>query len=300
MTRDANNGWTRQTFISPTAFRIPYSPDHALLARRLRTEVLDRRGFAVVSGTPAGTMSTPQAQEFATSMLRHFGEPLMQGRGPDTALGWLVRDEGASAYTDDRRFHENAYTSESRGYLHLHNDRAVQPFGQAPDCIALLAHRKAAQGGASVLVDGWTLHRILRETSPHALDLLSTPYPVDRRHVTPHGESPVVRVPVFEHADDRVQVRCNLKRIRTAAELTGAPLPPEQRAALETLGQVPARPELKVTIPLQESDCLVIDDRRVLHGRTSYVDHPDTARRRCLIRVMLRVPARRVPESEAD
>ncbi|WP_169314166.1 TauD/TfdA family dioxygenase [Streptomyces piniterrae] len=288
MTGDALNGWTPQTFASDTTFRLPYSPDHALLARRLRTEVLDGRGFAVVTGTPAGTMSTRAAQEFATSMLGHLGEPLVQGRGPDTSLGWLVRDEGVSSYTDDRRFHENAYTSKSRGYLHLHNDRAVQPFGQEPDCVALLTHRKAMRGGASVLVDGWTVHRILRESSPHALDLLSTPYPVDRRHVTPQGESPVVWAPVFEQADGRVQVRCNLKRIETAGELTGEPIPPHQRAALETLRQVLARPELKLTIPLEEGDCLVIDDRRVLHGRTSYEDHSDAARRRCLVRVMLR------------
>ncbi len=248
----------------------------------------------MVTGTPAGTMSTQAAQEFATSMLRHLGEPLPQGRGPDTALGWLVRDEGVSAYTDDRRFHEDAYTSKSRGYLHLHNDRAVQPFGQQPDCVALLMHRKAVQGGASVLVDGWAVHRVLRESYPHALGLLNTPYPVDRRHVTPQGESPVVRAPVFEQADGRVQVRCNLKRIETAAELTGEPMPPDQRAAVETLRQVLARPELKVTIPLEEGDCLVIDDRRVLHGRTSYEDHADADRRRCLIRVMLRcVPCNR-------
>ncbi|UJB44559.1 TauD/TfdA family dioxygenase [Streptomyces sp. A1-5] len=283
------DSWTRHTFASPTAFRLPYSPDHALLAHRLRAEVLDGRGFAVVTGTPAGTMSTHTAQEFATSMLRHLGEPLPQGRGPqDTALAWLVRDEGASAHTDDRRFHENAYTSKSRGYLHLHNDRAVKPFGQDPDCIALLTHRKALRGGASVLMDGWTVHRILRKSAPHALDMLSTPWPVDRRHVTPRGENPMVRASVFEQADGRLQVRCNLKRIETAAELTGEPIPAERCAALETLRQVLARPELKVTIPLEEGDCLVIDDRRVLHGRTPYEDHPDTAHRRCLVRVMLR------------
>ncbi|WP_175408536.1 TauD/TfdA family dioxygenase [Streptomyces sp. TRM64462] len=294
MTWGAMNGWTRQTFSSPAAFRLPYSPDHALLARRLRAEVLDGHGFAVVTGTPAGAMSTQAAQHFAVSMLRHLGEPLPQGRGPeDITLGWLVRDEGVSAYTDDRRFRENSYTSKSRGYLHLHNDRAVRPFGQEPDCIALLTHRKALRGGASVLVDGWTVHRILRESSPHALDLLTTPYPVDRRHVTPRGESPVVRAPVFAHTDGRVELRCNLKRIDTAAELTGEPLPADRCAALETLRQVLDRPELKVTIPLEEGDCLVIDDRRVLHGRRSYQDHSDTARRRCLVRVMLRCPPAR-------
>ncbi|MEU1408633.1 TauD/TfdA family dioxygenase [Streptomyces sp. NPDC005728] len=291
MPREAVNGWTRQTFASSGAFRLPYGPDHALLARRIRAELLEGPGFTVVTGTPAGTMSTTAAQEFAVAMLRHLGEALPQGRGPDTALGWLVRDEGVSAYTDDRRFHENAYTSRSRGYLHLHNDRAVQPFGHLPDCIALLTHRKAAQGGASVLMDGWTVHRILREESPRALDLLGAPYAIDRRHVTPPGADPVVRTPVFEQADGRVHLRCNLKRIETAAELTGDPLPPDRRAALETLRQVLGRRELKVTIPLEDGDCLVIDDRRVLHGRTSYEDPSDADRRRCLVRVMLRLKA---------
>ncbi|MER5543601.1 TauD/TfdA family dioxygenase [Streptomyces sp. NPDC002589] len=291
MPRDAMSGWMRQTFAFPDAFRLPYGPDHALLTRRIRTELLEGPGFTVVTGTPAGTMSTTDALEFAVSMLRHLGEVLPQGRGQDTALGWLVRDEGVSAYTDDRRFHENAYTSKSRGDLHLHNDRAVQPFGHVPDCIALLTHRRAAHGGASHLMDGWTVHHILREESPHALDLLSSPYPVDRRHVTPPGANPVVRTPVFEQADGRVHLRCNLKRIETAAELTGEPLAPERRAAVETLRQVLGRPELKVTIPLEDGDCLVIDDRRVLHGRTSYEDHRDPDRRRCLVRVMLRFHA---------
>ncbi|MFI9202886.1 TauD/TfdA family dioxygenase [Streptomyces sp. NPDC053048] len=140
-----------------------------------------------------------------------------------------------SAYTDERRFHENTYTSKSRGYLHLHNDRPIRPFGQDPDCVALLSHRKAARGGASVLVDGWTVYRILREEPPAALNLLRTPHSVDRRHVTPPGGDPVVEGPVFEQVGGRVLLRCNTKRIETAAELTGRPLPPGRRAALDSL-----------------------------------------------------------------
>ncbi|MEU9113554.1 TauD/TfdA family dioxygenase [Streptomyces sp. NPDC048483] len=288
MLRDITNGWTHHSFASPAAFRLPYLPDHASLARRIHEELLDGPGFTVVTGTPIATMSTQDAQEFSESMLRHLGEPLPQGRGTDTALAWLVRDEGLSAYIDDRRFHENAYTSKSRGYLHLHNDQAVQPFGQEPDSIALLTHRKAEQGGASVLVDGWTVHRALCEEFPEVLHLLGAPFPFDRRHVTPPGAPPVVWAPVFAQVGGRLHVRCNVKRIETATELTGEPLPPDRRAALDTLRQVLARPELKITTLLEEGDCLVIDDRRVLHGRTSYEDHSDPARRRCLVRVMLR------------
>ncbi|WP_328622533.1 TauD/TfdA family dioxygenase [Streptomyces sp. NBC_00354] len=238
MSRGVTDGWVRESFASSREFRLPYARDHEALARRVRDALLDGPGFALVTGTPLATMSTGQAQEFGVSMLRHLGEPLPQGRGADTALGWLVRDEGVSAHTDDRRFHEDAYTSKSRGYLHLHNDRAVRPFGQEPDVIALFTHRRARQGGASVLVDGWTLYRLGRAEFPDLLDRLGTRFAFDRRHVTPPGESPVVWAPVFEQADGRIRVRC--------------------------------------------------DDRRVLHGRTSYEDHADPARRRCLVRVMLR------------
>ncbi|KJY44462.1 hypothetical protein VR46_20375, partial [Streptomyces sp. NRRL S-444] len=221
------DGWVRESFASSREFRLPYVRDHEVLTRRVRDALLDGPGFALVTGTPVAAMSTAEAQEFGVTMLRHLGEPLPQGRGAETALGWLVRDEGVSAHTDSRRFHEDAYTSKSRGYLHLHNDRAVRPFGQEPDVIALFTHRRARQGGASVLVDGWTLYRLVRAEFPGLLAPLSTPFAFDRRHVTPPGESPVVWAPVFEQVDGRVRVRCNVKRLETGAELSAEPLPPE-------------------------------------------------------------------------
>jgi hypothetical protein len=233
-------------------------------------------------------MGIEEAQAFSRSMLAGLGTPLPQGRGGERETAWLVRDEGASAHTGEERFHESAYTSKSRGYLHLHNDRAVRPFGLEPDLLALFTHRRALRGGASVLLDGLTLHRVLEREFPQALAELVRPYPVDRRHVTPAGEAEVVWAPVFEACDGRLTVRCNAKRMETAADVTGRPLPPRMRAALDTLREVLARPGLRLTVPLGEGDCLVTDERRILHGRTSYEDHPDPARRRCLIRVMLR------------
>ncbi|MBT2510567.1 TauD/TfdA family dioxygenase [Streptomyces sp. ISL-98] len=104
----------------------------------------------------------------------------------------------------------------------------------------------------------------------------------------PPAASPVVWALVFEQVDGRVHVRCNVKRMETAAELTGEQLPPDRHAALDTLRKVLARPELRITILLEDGDCLIVDDRRILHGRMSYEDHGDAARRCCLVRVMLR------------
>ncbi|MGG8410574.1 TauD/TfdA family dioxygenase [Streptomyces sp. 12297] len=281
-------GWTRSTPPAPAAFRIPYTHDHAALAGRLRRAVEHGPGFAVVTGTPVADLAVRDAQSFAVEMLDPLGTALLQGRGGEGERAWLVRDEGVSAHTGEGRFHENAYTSKSRGYLHLHNDQAVRPFGQDPDLLALFAHRRARRGGASLLLDGRALYRILAAEHPRALAELGTPYPVDRRHVTPAGGPEVIRVPVFDTGGGRLVVRCNAKRIETAAELTGDRLPAGQRAALDVLKNVLARPSLRIRVLLDEGDCLLTDDRRVLHGRTAYEDHSDPERRRCLIRLMLR------------
>lgn len=284
---DASSVWTRASFTRPEEWRLPYTDDHGALAAHALQRLADGPGFAVVTGIPVSAMNSAEVQVFSESMLSHLGSPLPQGVGQETALAWLVRDEGASAYTDDRRFHENAYTSKSRGSLHLHNDQAVQPFGHEPDYLALLAHRKASSGGVSVLVDAWSVYQVLRREFPRELDRLQQPFPVDRRHVAPEGGAPVVWSAVFEPGNRGLRVRCNLKRIETAFPLIGSTPPSADLAALETLQRVLDRAELRLSLMLEEGDCLLIDDRRVLHGRTGYEDHQAPGRRRCLVRVML-------------
>ncbi|WP_371619056.1 TauD/TfdA family dioxygenase [Streptomyces sp. NBC_00454] len=296
-----SHGWTGRKQAEAEAYGLPYDPDHAALARRLRERLRSGDGFTVVRGTPARTMTTAQAQELAVSMIRPLGDPLPQGEGAERTTGWLVRDERVSQYTDDRRFHEVAYTSKSRGDLHLHNDMAVTPFGAEPAYLALLAHRVARRGGESVLADGAMVHHTLGEEYPRELGLLRTPFAFDRRHVTPAGESPVVWGPAFAEHGGHLRVRCNVRRMRSAYDLLGQPLPPDRRAAIDALEEVLSRSALSITVALEEGDCLVLNDQRILHGRTAYEDHEPLGRRRCLIRVMAaESPTRqRVPDDSS-
>ncbi|MFJ8310267.1 MULTISPECIES: TauD/TfdA family dioxygenase [unclassified Streptomyces] len=281
------HGWDQQSFTGTESCTIDYDRDHRALARRLCERLDHGDGFAVVTGVPVRSMTTTQAQELAAALCRPLGGLLRQGRGSDTAITWLVRDEGVSAYTDGRRFTEGAYTSKSRGDLHLHNDTAVTPFGAEPDYIALLAHRAARRGGDSLLADAVTVHRVLARDYPRELALLHTPFAFDRRHVTPPGRQPVVWGPPFDAAAGRIRVRCNVRRMRSAYDLLGEPLPPERSAAIDALDEVLTCPGIAISIPLAEGDCLLVDDRRILHGRTTYEDHEDPSRRRCLVRVMV-------------
>lgn len=281
------HGWTAAIQDTPDAYRLPYTADRRAFAARIQHALSEGPGFALVTGTPVADGTPAKAQGFARALLAPLGTLLPQGRGKDREEAWLVRDEGISAHTGEERFHQDAYTSKSRGYLHLHNDRAVEPFGHQPDLVALLVHRAAVAGGASVLVDGYTVHAALARAYPRELRALGVPFPFDRRHVTPAGMPPVVHAPILHTRDGRLRIRCNTKRNETAVDLTGRPLTTLQTAALTALKEVLARPDLRITLPLREGDCLVIDDRRILHGRTDYRDHTDPARRRCLVRAMI-------------
>ncbi|MCX5199201.1 TauD/TfdA family dioxygenase [Streptomyces sp. NBC_00249] len=284
---DLVHGWDKRSVSDPALYVLRYDADHDALARRVRTQLTTGPGFAVVTGVPVHALPTEQVRDTALAMMRPLGRPLPQGTGSDEALAWLVRDEGVSAHTDERRFSESAYTSKSRGYLHLHNDAAVSPFGHEPDYVSLLVHRTARTGGATVLVDALTVHRVLAHDHPHHLALLHTPFAFDRRHVAPPGRPPVVWGPPFAHRDGHLRARCNTVRMRGAYDLLDEPLPADRGAAIDALEAVLHRPELALTLELAEGDCLIVDDHRILHGRTAYEDpEDDPARRRCLVRVM--------------
>ncbi|MFI6978986.1 TauD/TfdA family dioxygenase [Embleya sp. NPDC050154] len=64
----------------------------------------------------------------------------------------------------------------------------------------------------------------------------------------------------------------------------GEPLTPAQIEAPDAVDEVLGDESLFLRLPLRRGDLLVLDNTTVLHGRTSFVDHPDPLRRRCLAR----------------
>ena len=97
--------------------------------------------------------------------------------------------------------------------------------------------------------------------------------------------------PVFRPVERGLRVRWNRQRIEMAQTLTGTRLTPTDVAALDAFDEVVARPGLAVHHQLDTGECLVVDDHRVLHGRSAFVDHDEPDRRRCLVRVLLRLAA---------
>jgi hypothetical protein len=281
-------GWRRDDFPEPSVWTVDYDDDHRRLAGALLERLDGGPGVAVVRGVPTAHLTVGQAQSLAPDMLCHLGEPLLQGPLHAGTYGWLVRDEGASRFTDGRRFSEGVYTSKSRDHLDIHNDSAMHAYGSDFDYFALLVHRAARSGGESVLVNARTVYATLAQEFPRAWERLRRPFAFERRHVIRSGQAPVSWGPVFSEVGGRLRVRCNRQRIEMAPALTGRPLTADDVEALDALDSVLARPELRVTHLLREGECLVVDDHEVLHGRNAFDDHADPGLRRCLVRVLLR------------
>lgn len=126
----------------------------------------------------------------------------------------------------------------------------------------------SAEGGDSILVDGFRAAAILRDEVPEHFALLS------RQHVnyrfTDDRTDLRSRVPMID-VDDRgfvTKVRYNNRSIDTLR------LPPERVAAFyrayRHYAGILERPELKLTFKLAPGDLVVFDNTRVMHARTAF------------------------------
>ena len=125
-----------------------------------------------------------------------------------------------------------------------------------------------AEGGDSVLVDGFMAAEYLRREAPEDFALLTRhPVPFRYRAATTDLES---RGRLIETDPDGevMAVRYN-NRSAAPVELPAAILP-RFYDAYRRFGRVLARPELAVTFRLDPGDLFMVDNRRVLHGRTGY------------------------------
>jgi len=86
----------------------------------------------------------------------------------------------------------------------------------------------------------------------------------------PGGESRVRLLAILERADDgRYRVRYRLDAIIGALREEGIVLSPRHGAALSAFEEVLGDPALQATHALRPGDVLIVDNRRMLHGRTA-------------------------------
>jgi hypothetical protein len=241
-------------------------------------------GFAVLTGVRVEPADLAGARRQALEIVGSVGTPLVQDERGERAC--VVRDEGHVLFQDgEHRPRRTVRSSKSREGLPFHNDRAPGWFGQDIDLMALLTVSDAAEGGETVLVNAKTAYQVLLDKEPAAAATLREEFVFDCSSHEAAARGSTSPGPVFAVDGERFAARCNRMRIEVAADATGRSLTAEQVDALDALDEVLGLEELQIRFTMRAGECLLLDDRMILHSRTAFRDAGGDAPGRCLIRV---------------
>jgi gamma-butyrobetaine dioxygenase len=156
-----------------------------------------------------------------------------------------------------------AYTSLALGGHTDNPYRRPVPTLQLLHCLS-----STAGGGLSTLVDGFAVAARLRDRDPSAYALL-TSVPVRYRYADAEAEleadGPVIEL---DATGEPEAVRFNTRSARPPAQ--PAALMARWYAAYRDFAAALADPDLQIEVRLRPGDLVLMDNRRVLHGRTGY------------------------------
>jgi len=222
-----------------------------LVTRRGMFEALRRDGAVVVTGSPTepGTVIS-----------------LLQ------ALGITLRDSSLGLIFDvklDPAGYNIAFTAEE---VPPHNDNAQYTHPPSGQVLAMLVNE--ANGGNSVVVDGWSVLDQLNRQHPEAIDVLSRVEVGFRQYSSDADAFTRAPLVVRDRAGRFVHLRFSNQLMQPLAfdddELAS------WYEAYRLLGAAIADPANHVSFRLSAGDTLFVNGYRVLHARTAY--QPDGRR----------------------
>ena len=239
---------------------------------RIRADVLTGRGFALLRGLPVQRWPLKLSAAAFYGIGMHLGAPVSQNAAGHV-LGH-VRDLGLRSDDPAVRIYQ---TAERQTF---HTDSC--------DIVGLLCLQAAKEGGHSALVSSSTIWNELRRRRPDLARLLLDPIATDRRGEVPPGELPFFTIPVFNWFAGQLSAIYQRQYIDSAQRFADAPrLTAAHVEALDLLDALTNDPALNFLMTLQPGDIQLVHNHTLLHDRTAFVDGPDAARRRHLLRLWL-------------
>ncbi len=240
----------------------------------LSNTILQGIGVGIIRGLPVNTYS----QKFAATIFCGIGAHIGSARSQN-AQGHIlghVRDVGADINDPNSRIYQ---TSERQTF---HTDSA--------DVVGLLCLQEAKEGGLSLLVSAESIYNRMRSECPELLEKLFEPIATDRRGEIPEGEKPFMEIPVFSWHEGFLTVFYQRQYIDSAQRLHDAPpLSSDTIKALDRFDEIANDPAMHLSMQLQPGDMQFVYNHNQLHDRTGFLDWPDPAKRRHLLRLWLSI-----------
>lgn len=258
--------------------------DLPTLAPRLAAihqELIDGGGVMLVRALPVGDWPL----ELSAAAFYGLGVHLGNAR-PQNASGHLlghVIDMGKRSDDPGVRIYQ---THERQTF---HTDSC--------DIVGLLCLRQAKSGGDSAIVSSNTIYNVMRRECPALAAALFDPIATDRRGEVPPGQKPYFEIPVFNWYAGLLSSIYQRQYIDSAQRFPDAMrLTPLHVEALDRFDALANDTRLNFLMRLSPGDMQFVHNHTLLHDRTAFVDDPDPARKRHLLRLWLASPrARALP-----
>jgi hypothetical protein len=244
----------------------------------IRREIEDGRGFVVLRRLPVEDYSKGEIGMIFWGIGAHLGRGLSQ-----SVLG-------------DRLGHVKDFSREDPLARAYRNKQELSPHTDSCDLVGLACLRSAKSGGVSRLTSALTVHNVMLEEYPEALERLYRGYVFHRRGEEQPGELPYTsyRVPVYSNTDGKVSARYVRTYVEAGEAAAGRPMGEAELAVLDRFEEVTKRPELMLEFTLQPGEMYFINNYTILHARTAFDDgDAEEDQRRHLLRLWLEVPQMR-------
>jgi hypothetical protein len=230
-------------------------------------------GFVLLRGFPTDQLTAEAIRLAYVGIGRHFGTPVCLDLSGSLLSD--VRDKGVPRTGPGVRV---SYTNLRQDF---HTDQV--------DVVALLCLHPSRIGGQSQLVDAHLVFNQMLARRPDLVEALCEPFWWDRNDEQQPGESPAYALSVLRDVDGAPRFFYIGWYIRDAQRHPEIPrLSEAQAEAIDLLEAIADGPELRVGMDFQRGDIQLVNDARILHAREAYEDHDDPARRRHLLRLLLR------------
>jgi len=248
------------------------------LVDEIRHQIEDGRGFVVVRRLPVEDYSKADIGIIFWGLGTYLGRGLSQ-----SVLG-------------DRLGHVKDFSREDPLARAYRNKQELSPHTDSCDLVGLACLRNAQSGGVSRLTSALTVHNVMLEEFPEALERLYRGYVFHRRGEEKPGDLPHTsyRVPVYSNTEGKVSARYVRTYVEAGEAATGRPMGEAELAVLDHFEEVTKRPELMLEFTLQPGEIYFINNYTILHARTAFDDgDAEEDRRRHLLRLWLEVPQMR-------
>ncbi|MGK0169672.1 MAG: hypothetical protein ACI9W2_001395 [Gammaproteobacteria bacterium] len=236
--------------------------------RRIRQELRDGRGFALLHGFPTEGHDLADIERMYWGLCAHLGIGLTQNS--DSTLIHYVT-EGHLRPNQGTRGVGNP------GKVSLHVDLA--------DVVSLLCVRQPQDSPPSRLASSTTVHNLVRERAPRALARLYEGFVWDRQNEHDAMETPTTgyRVPVFSERDGVVSCRYNRNWMTKAVQRDGGKFKAEDEALLDLFDEL--ADECMFEFPFNPGDIQFANNYTILHGRAPHAPALSNDKTRLLMRI---------------